>query len=337
MPEKRYTGKACKERFEGLLDGTALLPIELDPDQKGRKVLRENRIAEAKRARAEAEAAILRAAEAVRQEKIQQKVKEAELKAARKAQADAKKADDEAQRQMKKHVHDAKSEVVRKRREMERKAKEEKIEWWKTRELENLVYAYYTGKVLQRKHRGSIKNDDDEEDFISDNERLDANYDLEEFQVKDKTGEVRGPAVIHNPKKRRASRPKKDPNKDTSKGRISKQSLLNPRSILTLEELDILLAERDLPRRSADETHAEVVARIAAADKALSTQDLEGLLSAAFVPLRGGHAKKEKKLQEHDASQSEAGKKGVDATNLEFKKSYEGYYGKGAKFIDGDE
>lgn len=44
MDKKKYSAQACRERYTGLNDGTALLPIELDTEQEGRKALRETRI-----------------------------------------------------------------------------------------------------------------------------------------------------------------------------------------------------------------------------------------------------------------------------------------------------
>ncbi|EMC92893.1 hypothetical protein BAUCODRAFT_114891, partial [Baudoinia panamericana UAMH 10762] len=53
LKRKKYSGKACRERFAGLTNGDALLPIELDPDQEGRERMREDRIAAAKALRAQ--------------------------------------------------------------------------------------------------------------------------------------------------------------------------------------------------------------------------------------------------------------------------------------------
>ena len=340
MPERKYTAKACKERFDGLLDGTALLPIEIDPDQEGRHILREARIAEAKRMRAEDEVAAAAATEAVRQEKIQKKLKEIEVKRARQAQIEANKAEREAYKQVKKAIRDAKSQVVRNRKKVERDEKLKKIEWWKTRDLENMVYSYYTGRVLQRKHRSMIQNGEEEE-FVSDDEQLEptglsAGNKRKAVVVTTKRSK-RG-RKSENVQSSRAKKPQKESPKSTAKvtkARVSKQSLLNPRSILTLGELDLLLAKRDLTRRGAEEAHPEVVARLAAADKALEMHALEAILQAEFVPLKGSHRAKEARLQDHDARQSEAGKQGATASDLEFQKSYEGYHGKGARFIGG--
>lgn len=49
--KKKYTHKACRERYEAILNGTELPPIEFDSDPEGRRKLREARIHAAKAAR----------------------------------------------------------------------------------------------------------------------------------------------------------------------------------------------------------------------------------------------------------------------------------------------
>lgn len=336
MSERKYTDKACKERFDGLLDGTALIPIELDPDKEGRRILRDARHADARRARAEAEAAAIDALEALRQERVHKKAKKMEIKLARKAQIEANKAEQEQDRQLKRQVANNKALAVSKRRQMQLEEKQKRAEWWKTREMENLVYAYYTGKVLQRKHRNAIKNGVEEEEFLSDDEeeQLDDPY-LPEGQQRGGKKTAKKPAIVKvgRPKSGRASRTKKD---TVPEVRVSKQTLLNPRSIMTLEELELLLVQRDLPRRTPEETHPHLVARLAAADKVLEIKEIDALLQAHFVRLKGNHPEKEARLQQADANTSKAGKDGVMATDLEFKKGYEGYSGKAARFIEDD-
>jgi hypothetical protein len=328
MPERKYTGKACKERFDGLLDGTAELPIELDPDKDRRRILREARIAEAKRAREEAKEAARRAVEAVRQEKIQRKAKALQIKKERQDGIEARRAEKELDKRLKKAVANAKSNVVQKRRATERQERQKRAEKEREQELENIVYSYYTGKYLQRRHHISIKNGEDEEEYISDDEKVDGADLLQHDQDN-------GPAAS-NTSTTRVRKTEKQPAGPSTGVKISKQSLLNPRSIMTLEELDLLLAKRDLPRRVASETHPQVVARLAAADKALKMSALEDLCLEKYVSRKGNRKKKVALLQKADAKDSAKGKEGVEASDLEFKKQYEGYHGKAAKFIDED-
>ncbi|MGG6495380.1 UNVERIFIED_CONTAM: hypothetical protein NY603_20895, partial [Bacteroidetes bacterium 56_B9] len=78
--KRKYTANACQERYEALKNGTALLPIELDDDQEGRRLLREERIiaAQARRDAIEQEKKDLEAAREARiEEKKQLKIDEA--------------------------------------------------------------------------------------------------------------------------------------------------------------------------------------------------------------------------------------------------------------------
>ena len=121
-----------------------------------------------------------------------------------------------------------------------------------------------------------------------------------------------------------------------TKARVTAETLLNPRSIMTDSELGALLHERGLPRRGNDESHPQVVARLAAADKELTCKEIDELLRPLFVCVKGTLGDKVVRLQEADAKGSAAGDDGVTAADLEFKKGYEGYAGEFAGLI-GDE
>ena len=57
IAKKKYTQKLCRERYDSLMDGSAIKPIELDSDQEGRAEMRRTRITTNKRLREEAAAA----------------------------------------------------------------------------------------------------------------------------------------------------------------------------------------------------------------------------------------------------------------------------------------
>ena len=338
MLEKKYTANACKERLDGLLDGSALLPIELDPDQEGRRILREARIAENKRRREEALEADRRAVEAVRQEKAQWKMKEIQKKQDLKDRAAANKAEREAEKQLRRERQEDKRQEMLVRQFAKQQNQEKMKEKMMRQELENLVYSYYTGKFLQRKHRDKVKKRD-EEDYISSESEEDEPAYLLEGDEDDAGAADDDSFTADHTVETGASRPstKSSANPSTkppAKQKISKQSLLNPRSVMSDYELELLLAMRRLHRRAAGETHPQLVARLAAADKDLSMVDIDDLLHANFLSRKNSHKVKEMRLQQYDAKHSEAGKRGVVSTDPEFKKSYEGYGGKGARFID---
>lgn len=106
ISKKKYTSRLCRERFDGLMDGSALKPIELDSDQEGRAEMRRTRISTNKRLREEAatameleeerKAAALAAKKAnraanvvIRMTKAQKKKKIEEMKIARMKKASA--------------------------------------------------------------------------------------------------------------------------------------------------------------------------------------------------------------------------------------------------------
>ena len=96
---------------------------------------------------------------------------------------------------------------------------------------------------------------------------------------------------------------------------------------MTDSELADLLLVRKLPRRGANESHPEVVARLAAADNSLKSSELTDLLKVYFDGKKGSKEAMALRLQKNDAKNSAAGKAGVKSTDDEFKKSYEGYSG----------
>lgn len=86
---RKYTAKACEERFAAVENGQALVPIEIDSDQEGRARIRAERIAAAKTTRArEAENRehASRQAEKVVSEKQLARQREIEAREAKRAQ-----------------------------------------------------------------------------------------------------------------------------------------------------------------------------------------------------------------------------------------------------------
>ena len=321
LKERKYSAKACEQRFDGLLDGTALPPIELDPDQEGRKKLREARIAKDTRARAEIKEAARRAeeekdlkAQFAKDEKERKQKEKHEQKAARDADKAEEKRIAEERRTGKVLERKAKAEAAE-------RAKEEALEKKQVAESEDRVYRYYTGKPVKRKHvvlrtydGDDISERDADEDYGSDmsgseeEDEDEATIDIDDTpacdNIKEKTS-----TTIFTPAK------------------VTKKTLLNPRSVMTMGELTALLHTRGLPRRGAGETHPQIVARLAAADNALSVTKLKALLESHFDKRKGNKDLYIERLRVHDAEKSEAAQKGIKSTNLEFKKGYEGYSG----------
>jgi len=112
-----------------------------------------------------------------------------------------------------------------------------------------------------------------------------------------------------------------------TKARITKKPLLNARRILSGIELDVLPLKRGLPRRALRETNPEVVARLTAAESALSTSDFDDLFGVYFDKRKGKRFAKIAHLQEYDAAKSLAGSNGNQPTDSDFIESYPGYEG----------
>ena len=106
---------------------------------------------------------------------------------------------------------------------------------------------------------------------------------------------------------------------------VTKQTIANARSIMTREELNVLLYARKLPKSTSSESHPQTVARLAQADNLLTNAELDALLDEAQEKRSGNKADKIARLQKHDAETSAAGMRGVKASDEAFKAPHEGY------------
>ncbi|KAI7566821.1 hypothetical protein D0864_08542 [Hortaea werneckii] len=349
LRKKKYTAKACKERFEAVKAGTALKAIELDSDQEGRKLLREERIAANKARRAE------QAAEAQRLEDEKQRKHDA-----RQAEQHEKEKEREQkikERQSVKKMEAEMKEARKMEKERSRLAKQAKIaqakaeeEWQKQRrKAEAELYRALTGKRMQplplsaptagsRKSKRTAKksamyqdeDDTEEDDFggsSNDEEYGDGEESEDEVSTEEENdAETSAAAKVTQPTK---------PVAPIVKATVTKETLFNARSIMSDAELNALLFERGMPRRGLDESHPEVVARLAEADEAATTVELTKLLSKYFDKGKGSKKAKVRRLQEHNAYNSEAGLDGVRSTDPDFQKSYHGGIGGGKDLMEG--
>ncbi|KAK5128492.1 hypothetical protein LTR85_003160 [Meristemomyces frigidus] len=365
LQRKKYTAKACRERFSQVQEGNALLPIEIDPDQEGRKQMRENRIAAAKRRRAE-EATKAQRAEEERKHRLEEKKAEmAEKERERILKAherDAIKAEEE--RIKKEKAADREARRVAKKAAAERAKAQAK--WDRTkRNTDAKLFAGMTGRRMRgaprprraagprrssgsAARRGGRRSRDDFVNQSEDEEDAPVLSDEDEAEISEDGGDSDSETVpLDSSSSLNASSPMngsisataipirsaKKPT-TTTKPRVTKKTLLNPRSVMTDAELQVVLFKRGLPRRTVRESHPQVVARLAAADEDLSTPELDELLRVFFDKGKGNKVAKIKRLQEHDAAQSAAGGDGLKSTDLAFKKGYEGYEGEYAGLLE---
>ncbi|GAB1732326.1 hypothetical protein NU195Hw_g3824t1 [Hortaea werneckii] len=351
LRKKKYTAKACKERFESVKAGTALKAIELDSDQEGRKLLREERIAANKARRAE------QAAEAQRLEDEKQRKHEA--KQAEHHEKEKERAQKIKERQSVKKMEAEIKEARKREKERSRLAKQAKIaqakaeeEWQKQlRKAEAELYRTLTGKKMQppplnapaagdRKSKRTAKKSamyQDEDDTEDDHFGGSSNDEDEEYGDGEESEDevsAQEESDAETPAAAKVTQPTK-PVAPVVKATVTKETLLNSRSIMSDAELNALLFERGMPRRGLDESHPEVVARLAEADEAATTVELTKLLSKYFDKGKGSKKAKVRRLQEHNAYNSEAGLDGVRSTDPDFQKGYHGDIGDGEDLMEG--
>lgn len=305
MGQRKYSAKACEERFEANLNGTALLPIELDPDQEGRQRMRNERMEAARRRRAEA------AAEEQRKEDEKNRAKNE--KRAAQDEWDRQKAERMAQR-------------VEERTERERTAREAKSIREAAKKDEKAIKAMLKTQLEWDRARTKI-----EKRLIQENISMARHMakEIAKVQKRVQGGSVggrsstvgTGSAATTVATSSKATTPvaPKAPRSDIAR--------LNARSVMTLDELDILCFQRGLKRKMPDENQPELVARLAAEDELLTVSQLKQMLKVTWRAENGTKDVLIQRLQQADAADSEKGKEGIKATDPEFIASYEGARG----------
>ncbi|EGP90786.1 unnamed protein product [Zymoseptoria tritici ST99CH_1E4] len=125
-------------------------------------------------------------------------------------------------------------------------------------------------------------------------------------------------------------------NNTTKSTLITESTLLSPRSIMSHAELSGLCHTRNLPTHPESfESQPELVARLHAADHALSVPELDIMLKASGCYAGGGgKAAKIKRLQTTQAVASEKGGFGLTADDVDFMREYEGYKGEFAYLLE---
>lgn len=333
------------------------MPIEIDPDKEGRKQMREARIAAAKRLRAEQAAEVQRAEDVRKQRLAEKKIKDDEKEHERVRLAFER-------RELKAEEERIKQEKITDRENVKaaKKAKAEQAkaqaDWEeKKRLIHATLLAKLTGRRVPTRRRRApgvtpragrrvnrrseddfVVHSDEEEDAVElgDDDEAEAsgnenNSDAEDQNLPSDSSPVRSGSISATTTPGKAT---KKPTL-TTKPKVTKETLLNPRSIMTDAELEVVLFERGLPRRTLRETHPQIVARLDAADQDLTTTELTELLSPHFDKGKGSKEAKIKRLQTHEAKKSAAGEAGITSTDLAFKEGYEGYVGEYKGLIEG--
>lgn len=388
IAKRKYTAKACRQRVKEIIDGTALPAIELDADQEGRRILRDERIAARKTFRASLEQD-KKDLEALRQARIDEQ-KEAKREKIRQHQAEILRKQDIA-----KEVKRLKDEKEATRRAA-RIAKEQHLEKmrlerdWEAEKIrvEQEIYLRITGKHLfgkakarQRtptstpgKKQGATNYDwDTEEEEEDHDDMLDSASDEDaddedDITRADSVANFTSKRIKRAPVAKRAlpirqarvsaaakirSTPACEPVDEMEddiavstastapeqafvKAIVTRESLLNPRSICTNKELRRTFLRREItPARQDEESHAEVVARLAEFDAALSVPQLREVCKSELLPHTGRKEQLVERLAEEDAANSFAHTEHkLKSTDLEFMMTYEGYEGENRIYLE---
>ena len=283
--------------------------------------MREARIVEARHRRAEA-AEEAKRAEYAKQERTERKKREKQEKYEQQLRQ---KEDARAQQAEEKRIREERAEDSKRLREakaanlaaMQDEAKEKK----RVKGLEDLLLSRW-GALPKRRRGGGLRKKDDFIDDTSDENG--GGIDLSDEEEAQETDDETGSKPSGSKARTTPSRSKKAISAPTS-AKVTKETLLNPRSIMTDEEIEVLLFQRGLPRRGDDESHPHVVARLAAHDAELSSATLSELLGKYFDKTKGRKELKIQRLQQYEAMASAAGLAGIKATDPEFKEGYVGY------------
>jgi hypothetical protein len=330
IQKKKYTQRLCRERYDALMDGTALTPIELDSDEEGRAELRTTRIATNKRLREEAAVA----QELEEQQRLAARIAKKEARAAnvvvRITKAQQKKLDEEKISNMRKQSIAARKAqkaimanwVAYMKVDMRWATRKQNVERRVTNRLLGLPLSYRPSRY---NHAGEedaeveavatihVPDDPEEVDVAAED------YDKLNDGASTVAASSRCGSVDDNPtphKKQRTSCSLRSPARSfksvspkhisPSEATVTDKTRASPRSVMTVEELNVVLASRDLPRASDSETHEQVVARLCEEDTLSTQQALRTALKASGLSAGGKKVALIERLQMYDASRSAA-------------------------------
>ncbi|KAK3073244.1 hypothetical protein LTR53_005339 [Teratosphaeriaceae sp. CCFEE 6253] len=305
LQQKKFTGKACRERFEGLQNGSALLPIEIDEDQEGRRKLREDRIAAAKQRRVDAIKEAERAVDEVTARLEAKKAEAVEKEREKERLTRQRQAKKEQEVRMRKQRHDEMNAARDARRAIEALASAE-WKWGKKQRLnERAIYEELAGKKYRRCIFTNLQdllanngNDVDADDESDDSDAEDASRPnardsmLEGFSFNALLADAAAHALATATPESTAGVPPAPA--------VTAATLADARSTLSGDELVAILKERGLPATGREETHPQVIARLHAADKLLTTAELHQLMKRYFLKIKGTREAKLKVLAEEE-------------------------------------
>lgn len=334
ISKKKYTAKLCRERYDSLMDGSAIKPIELDSDQEGRAEMRRTRITTNKRLREEAAAA--------------QELKEERkaMRIAAKKQARAANVVVRITKAQQKKINDEKIAKMKKDSAEQRKTVKLRVRQWNAYnrvEASWLSRKQHAERILQNKLLGLAlsyrpprtkriqaeepqceeEEEDQEEQGSEDDEAEDEEDTIVISHVKRKHTRSSG-SVSDNPAPRKKKADTKSPVNGTrtsprlSKSASPKQVAIgeapvtdevraSPRFNMTIADINDAFSVRDLPKVSGNETRELAVARLEMSDQLATTQDLKSYLKAHGLNANGkSKADLIRRLQVYEGEEKES-------------------------------
>ena len=301
------------------MDGTALTPIELDSDQEGRMELRDTRIAMNKRLREEAAAQ----QELEEQQRLAARLAKREARAAnvvvRITKAQQNKIDEEKIANMRKQSVAARKAqraimsnwVAYMKADARWATRKQHVERRAINRLLGLPLSYRPSRyshadedengveaeaaAIEEVVEAAEEDQDDEvmaedEDIIDDDASIIAASSRSGSVSDNPTPRKKCKTSTSPPSTARNSKPASLKHLSPGEAAVTEKSRVSPRSAMTLAELDVVLASRDLPRASDSEAHDQVVARLCEEDVMSTQQALRTALKASGL---GAGGKKE--------------------------------------------
>jgi hypothetical protein len=339
IQKKKYTPKLCRERYDGLMDGTALPPIELDSDQEGRANMRATRISTNKRLREEAAAA----QELEEERKAAAAAAKKEFKAAntviRITKAQQKKLDEEKIAKMKKDsAEQRKAQKARcaqwsayNRVEvawLSRKAQTERI---LSNKLLGLALSYRPPRTKHIEEEEEIEEEVEEEIELVGEDTTDDEDNIVVAHVPRKHIRTSGFASDNPaPRKKRVdtmsprdtisprTSPRASPRASTRLSKsaspkhvgigeapVTAETRASPRINMSMAELDAALAHRNLSRSYSVESQEQVVARLEMEDLLSTVATLKSVLEGHGLSISGKKDDLIKRLQVYEGEEKE--------------------------------
>ena len=311
ISKKKYTPKLCRERYDSLMDGSAIKPIELDSDQEGRAEMRRTRISTNKRLREEAAAA-------------------QELEEERKAMAIAAKKQTKAAnvviritKAQQKKINEEKIAKMKKASAEQRKTVKLRIRQWNAynkAEASWLSRKQHAERILQNKLLGlalsyrpprakrilAEEPQYEEEESQEESEEDEVEEEEDTIVVAHVTRKHRrsSGSVSDNPAPRKKKAGTKSPvNATRSSPRLAKSASpkqvaigeapitdevrASPRFNMTIADINDAFSVRDLPKVSGQETREQAVARLEMGDQLATTPDLKETLKSLGLNSNG--------------------------------------------------